>query len=162
MSASQTEESFEILTHPWNDGIRATTTITTNSIGTPIEPEHVSVDERSENGGELESTAYKAQAADAALEQRHLTKRLQNLAQEVKRMRLQAAHERPFDDTQMLPTNWTAKELRLVQWAIDRWCRLKSFSMAEEILKVAVHLREANVIASVLIKEVVVDRAESR
>jgi kinesin family protein 1 len=47
---------------------------------------------------------------------------------------------------------WSAKELRLVQGVVKRWRAMRAFKMAEQILTGAVDLREANVIAYVLLE----------
>lgn len=142
LPSSQTEDSLDTLANPWTG---AQATLTTTSLGTPIELENTAIEERSESG--TEPVAYNAKAADAALEQQHLTKQLRNLAQEVKRIRSQAATARQIEEAGLEPIQWTARELRLVHWVVARWQRLRSYAMAEEILKMAVNVREANVIA---------------
>jgi kinesin family protein 1 len=149
IATSQTDETLENGTNPW--AAAHGTTLTTNSIGTPQAPEldALIAEERSESAPTEPALAYtyNAKAEDAQLEQQHLTKQLQNLTQEVKRMRSQAAVARALQEVVFEPAHWSARELRLVQGAVERWKRLRNFTMAEEILSGAVLLREANVIA---------------
>lgn len=82
---------------------------------------------------------------DADLEKQHLTRQLRNMAQEMKRVRAQAAKDRALERPIEEQADWSAKELKLVQWAVERWKRLRVFKVAERILTQAVLLREANV-----------------
>ena len=148
MSTTQTEESMD---NPWL-GAQGTT-MTSHSLDTPVMLESekdppITVEERSETDPELPLLRrYDQRVEDAALEQRHLTKQLRTLAQELRRTRSQAAADRAMEQSTTEPANWTARELRLVQDAVDRWKRLKTYAMAEELLTGAVNVREANVIA---------------
>jgi kinesin family protein 1 len=127
LTPSQTEEMFDH-GNPWA-GLESTAT--TNSISTPLP--------------ELELTP--ARELDTAVEQRHLTNQLRSLAQEVKRVRAQAAKDRALSGQVLDPANWTAKEWRLVHRSVERWRRLREFKLAEQVLTGAVQMREANIIA---------------
>ena len=149
MSASQTEESTE---NPWT--AQQGTTMTTNSLGTPALAEtdkdnaEVQVmDEITEITRLPTASSEDRKSADAALEQQHLARQLRNLAQELKKTKSQAAVAKALQHMDIETADWNAKELRLVQGATQRWKRLRTYRMAEEILKGAVDVREANVIA---------------
>jgi len=154
MSTSQTEESPE---NPW--GLAQGTTLTTNSLGTPVKLEHERdgpsvVEELSENGTTIDFTPsrlFDQKTADAVLEQQHLTKQLKTLAQELKRTRAQAAAASALKTDAVEEANWSAKELRLVQAAVTKWKSLRTYKMAEALLMGAVDVREANVIACVVV-----------
>ncbi len=149
-STSQTEESLE---NPW--AAQQGTTMTSNSLGTPVPLENkaeTAVGLGEEEAKEIMLPATQVaneHSADAALEQEHLTKQLRNLAQELKKSRSQTAASRALESGTVEPANWTAKELRLVRNTVKKWRRFRTYKMAEEILIGAVDLREANVIASV-------------
>ena len=84
---------------------------------------------------------------DTALERQHLTKQLKTLAQELKRTRAQAATIKALGGVEVEPAEWSVRELKLVNRAVEKWKSLRTYKMAEEILSGAVGLREANVIA---------------
>ena len=122
-------------------------TLTGTSI---ITPQHFDVDRDAEivNYGKTLLPAFNDSISDeAALEKQHLTRQLRNMAQEMKRVRAQAARDRALDRPIEEQANWSAKELKLVQWAVERWKRLRVFRVAEKVLTQAVLLREANVMA---------------
>jgi kinesin family protein 1 len=140
MTPSQTEETFDTLGNPLA-GVE--TTATTTSITTPqpelevpaaATPERIAHQKAASRGDE-----------DAV--GRHLTNQLRTLAQEVKRVRAQAAKDRALGGAALDPANWTTREWRLVQRSVERWRRLKGFKLAEQLLTSAVLLREANIIA---------------
>nr|XP_018259742.1 kinesin [Kwoniella dejecticola CBS 10117]OBR81900.1 kinesin [Kwoniella dejecticola CBS 10117] len=154
MTASETQESLDPSSNPWLNGQMATT-MTSNSIGTPVaqEVDTVTMDEGSEAGTEhallpafVKSSP--AKPSEVILHQEHLTRQLKTMAQEVKRIKYQAAAARAMEQISDEPANWTARDLGLVQYAIKRWKCMKTFSMAEQILTGAVNVREANVIAA--------------
>ncbi|ODN82908.1 hypothetical protein L202_01159 [Cryptococcus amylolentus CBS 6039] len=141
-------------------------TVTSNSLGTPVGQEvdvHV-YDERSETSTEqplgLSTPASPApgfqdqKAADVKLHQDHLTRQLKSMAQEVKRVRSEAARARALETVDMEPESWGVEELRKIRWVLERWEKLRGYRMAEEILTGAVDLREANVIAKQMGKQV--------
>ena len=134
--------------NPWADPNDPT--VTGTSI---VTPQHVDVDRDAGivNYGKTLLPAFGDQNNDdVALEKQHLTRQLRNMAQEMKRVRAQAAKDRALDRPVEEQADWSAKELRLVQWAVKRWQRLRVFKVAERLLTQAVLLREANVMASVL------------
>jgi len=149
MSTSQTEESLD---NPWGQPA-PDTTMTTNSLGTPANLEldkdvQPVIDEVFEVGTEPFSARMLEQKnTDAVTEQQHLTEQLRSLARELKKTRSLAAAARALDNTAVETANWTARELRLVQGAVEKWQGLRTYKMAEEILMGAVNIREANVIA---------------
>lgn len=153
MTRSVTEESLNDVSNPWA-GAQGTT-MTSYSAHTPGPPEHDKniVDERSEADTELPIVTGSAarlsavQAADTALEQEHLAKQLREMAQQVRIARSQAAVANALEPMVVEAADWSARELRLVACAIAKWKRLRAFTMAEQILKGAVEVREANVIA---------------
>ncbi|WVQ95660.1 hypothetical protein IAU59_002758 [Kwoniella sp. CBS 9459] len=159
MSASQTEESLDPNSNPWA-GPHATT-VTSNSIITPLanEEEVLMAGEGSEAGTEqaippiLKNQDSRA-AADVTLHQEHLTRQLKTMAQEVKRIRSQAAAARAMEQVSVEAADWSPRDLRLVQESVQKWKRLCYYSMAEQILGGAVNLREANVIAKEMGKHV--------
>ncbi|WVQ70657.1 hypothetical protein IAR50_000179 [Cryptococcus sp. DSM 104548] len=141
-------------------------TVTSNSLGTPVGQEvdvHIH-DERSETSTEQPfglSTPvspapgyYDQKTADAKLHQDHLTRQLKSMAQEVKRVRSEAAKARALESVDMEPEDWGTEELRKVRWVLEKWEKLRGYQLAEEILTGAVDLREANVIAKQMGKEV--------
>nr|XP_019000355.1 kinesin [Kwoniella mangroviensis CBS 8507]OCF63816.1 kinesin [Kwoniella mangroviensis CBS 8507] len=153
MTASETQESLDPSSNPWANG-QLPTTMTSNSIGTPVihDNDKSTLEEGSEAATEhpLPQTTQIPpfqKPSDSALHQEHLTRQLKTMAQEVKRIRSQAAAARATKQTSIEPANWTFRELKLVQDAVQRWKRLRLFAMAEEILMGAVNVREANVIA---------------
>jgi len=81
------------------------------------------------------------------LEQQALTKQLKTLAQEVKRMRTQAAVARVGGMPVPEISQWTPREIVLARKAADKWKRLRNFAMAEQLLTAAGDVREANIIA---------------
>lgn len=86
-------------------------------------------------------------SADSTLEQQALTKQLRTLAQEVKRMRTQAAVARARGMSIPDVADWTPRELVLARKAVEHWKRLRNFAMAEQMLMAAADVREANIIA---------------
>lgn len=88
-------------------------------------------------------------SADPTLEQQALTKQLRTLAQEVKRMRTQAAVARARGMSIPDVADWTPHEMVLARKAIECWKRLRNFHMAEQMLLAAADVREANIIAYV-------------
>ncbi|WVW80817.1 hypothetical protein I302_102806 [Kwoniella bestiolae CBS 10118] len=159
-SSSETQESLDPSSNPWANGQLATT-MTSNSVGTPVAHDHdkSTMEEGSEAGTEHPIPQFSPivpsqKSSDAALHQEHLTRQLKTMAQEVKRIRSQAAAARVLEQSSVEPANWTSRELRLVQSAVQQWKRLRLFSMAEEILAGAVSMREANVMAREMGKRV--------
>lgn len=147
MSTSQTEESIE---NPW--AAAQGTTMTSTSLGTPaileMDKDVQPIIEGSDAGTELPVAAVINQkAADAAMQQQHLTKQLQTLARELKKSRSQAAATRALASVDFEPADWTSTELRLAKRVVAKWKELRTYKMAEEILQGAVDVREANVIA---------------
>ncbi|WWD07311.1 hypothetical protein V865_005409 [Kwoniella europaea PYCC6329] len=160
MTASETQESLDPSSNPWANGQMATT-MTSSSVGTPVAQDNdkSNLEEGSEAGTEhplpqISQIPSVQKPSDSALHQEHLTRQLKTMAQEVKRIRSQAAAARALEQTSIEPANWTSRELRLVQDAVQRWKRLRLFAMAEEILMGAVNVREANVIAREMGKQV--------
>lgn len=145
MTPSQTEETLDTLGNPWAGAMD--TTVTSLSIGTPQKPDFAEVEPTVIEAGAEYGRAPSQSAEDSALEQQHLTKQLKTLAQEVKRIRSQAAKARALEHVSVEPSNWTARELRLVKGAVKQWRRLRGYVIAEQILCGAVSLREANVIS---------------
>lgn len=153
---SHFERSANPLSTPWA-GPGQTTTMTSNSLATPVGPDiDVNiVDEQSETSAEqapyfnsaLSTPSYDQKAADATLHQEHLTKQLKMMAQEVKRIRLQAAWAKAMEPGEMEPANWNVAEVRKLRRVVEKWKRLRSYKIAEELLLGAVEIREANVIA---------------
>lgn len=152
MASSQNGETIESNANPWAGPLE--TTLTTESPQTPlaldnIEPveiEHRSVSEVSN----ALASAIQLKQHDTSLENQLLTRQLQTLALEVKRIRAQAAASRALDRDIIDLATWSVIDLRLVQGAATKWKRMRSFKMAEQILTGAVDLREANVIAYVV------------
>nr|XP_019007917.1 kinesin [Kwoniella pini CBS 10737]OCF46698.1 kinesin [Kwoniella pini CBS 10737] len=160
MTASETQESLDPNRNPWANG-QIATTMTSDSIGTPVgqAPDKFAIEESSEADTELPLLpaflqSSPAKSSDAALHQEHLTRQLRTMAQEVKRIRSQAAAARAMEKVSLEPADWSSGELRLVQEAVKCWKCLRSYSMAEEILTSAASLREANVIAAEMRKSV--------
>ncbi|WRT70718.1 uncharacterized protein IL334_007716 [Kwoniella shivajii] len=149
MTPSDTQESLDPNSNPWA-GPHATS-MTSNSVGTPVaqDLDKPNMEENSEADTELPipSVVYDKRSSDSALHQEHLTRQLQTMTQEVKRIRSQAAAARALEPTTVEPANWTLKEIRLVQKVVEKWKQLRSYSVAEQILTGAADLKEANVIA---------------
>ncbi|AAW41182.2 kinesin, putative [Cryptococcus deneoformans JEC21] len=160
---SHFERSANPLSNPWA-GPGQTATMTSNSLATPVGPDvDVNiVDEQSETSAEqalhtssaLQTPAYDQKAADAKLHQEHLTKQLRMMAQEVKRIRSQAARAKAMEPGEMEPADWNAEEVRKLRRVVEKWKRLRGYKMAEEILLGAVDIREANIIAKHMEKQV--------
>lgn len=93
------------------------------------------------------SRADNSFSADTTLEQQALTKQLRTLAQEVKRMRTQAAVARATGVSMPDVADWTPRELVLARKAVERWKHLRNFAMAEQMLSTAADVREANIMA---------------
>ncbi|KAL7422898.1 hypothetical protein Q5752_002195 [Cryptotrichosporon argae] len=138
-SRFHTEES-DPLANPWNGGAN---TSATSVSGTPAIAE---VDESPRKA------VPASPAPDPAIDQ-HLTKQLRTLAQEMKRMRSQAAIAR-LGTGGLESADWTAEQMLLARKAVNKWHRLQNYAMAERILRGAVELREANTIAAELGKRV--------
>ncbi|WVO20454.1 uncharacterized protein IAS62_001751 [Cryptococcus decagattii] len=161
---SHFERSANPLSTPWA-GAGQTTTMTSNSLATPVGPDiDVDiVDKQSETSAEqapyinsaLSTPSYHQKAADATLHQEHLTKQLKMMAQEVKRIRSQAAWAKAMDPGEMEPANWNVAEVRELRRVVEKWKRLRSYKIAEELLLGAVEVREANVIAKNMEKQVI-------
>lgn len=153
---SHFERSANPLSTPWA-GPGQTITMTSNSLATPVGPDiDVNiVDEQSEASAEqapyissaLSTPSYDQKAVDATLHQEHLTKQLKMMAQEVKRIRSQAAWAKAMEPGEMEPANWNVAEVRKLRRVVEKWKRLRSYKIAEELLLGAVEIREANVIA---------------
>ncbi|KAK8850531.1 hypothetical protein IAR55_004449 [Kwoniella newhampshirensis] len=143
------EESLEANSNPW--AVPHGTTLTTDSVDTPAgrDADQSLLEDDYEAGTELSvpPIRYSQKFADSALHQEHLTRQLRTMAQEVRRIRSQAAVARAFEQTSVESANWSPKELRLVQGAVEQWKKLRSFTIAEQLLIGAVNVREANVIA---------------
>ncbi|WVQ85942.1 hypothetical protein IAT38_008110 [Cryptococcus sp. DSM 104549] len=162
LQSSQTEESLDPNSNPWAGP--GHTTMTSVSLGTPIHDLERNIEERSETSTEHpsflpspspgSSRGYDPKAADVALHQEHLQRQLKSMAQEVKRIRSQAAAARALENVEVEPASWSAEDLRRVKWAVGRWRRLRGYKMAEEVLMGAVEVREANVIAKEMGKRV--------
>lgn len=155
LASSQNGETPEPNGNPWAGPLE--TTLTTESLQTPlaldnvdpIDLEHRSVSEVAGAAGLAPAFQLQLKQQDTTLETQHLTRQLQTLALEVKRIRSQAATARAFEKDILDPASWSSMELRLVQMVVSRWKELRSFKMAEQILAGAVDVREANVIAYV-------------
>ncbi|KAL1410022.1 hypothetical protein Q8F55_004024 [Vanrija albida] len=91
---------------------------------------------------------------ESSLEQQALTKQLRTLAQEVKRIRSQAAVARARGLSIPEVAAWSPREMVLARKAADQWKKLHNFGMAEEILRYAADIREANVIAKQMNKKI--------
>ncbi|WWD20715.1 hypothetical protein CI109_105191 [Kwoniella shandongensis] len=156
IAVSQSEEQLDPNSNPWT-GPHGTMT-TTDSLATPAGHDaDRSVSDVTLGGGteiSVDSNGYEQKVADSALQQEHLTRQLRTMAQEVKRMRSQAAVARALEQSSVEPADWSARDLRLVQGAIEKWKRLRSFTIAEQLLTGAVKVREANVIARAMGKAV--------
>jgi kinesin family protein 1 len=129
--------------NPWADPNDPTMTGT--SIRTPQYGENDRDAEIVNYGKTLLPAFVDGKAEDAALEKQHLTRQLRNMAQEMKRVRAQAAKDRALDRPIEEQADWSARELKLVRWAVGQWKRLRVFKVAEQLLTQAVLLREANV-----------------
>ncbi|KIS00395.1 kinesin [Cryptococcus deuterogattii 2001/935-1] len=161
---SHFERSTNPLSTPWA-GRGQATTMTSNSLATPVGPDiDVNiVDEQSETSAEqasyinsaLSTPSYDQKAADATLHQEHLTKQLKMMAQEVKRIRSQAAWAKAMEPGEMEPANWNVEQVRKLRRVVEKWKRLRSYKIAEELLLGAVDIREANVIAKNMEKQVI-------
>ena len=141
--------------NPW--ALQPSNTLTTNSLGTPIlidgdrfEPRIVDGDEETVNDRSEPPQAVvtsSSKTADAQIERDHLTRQLRDLASELRRTRAQATAARAMERNIIDPANWSARELKLVDWAVKQWKKTRNFVLAEQILSKAVDLKEANVIA---------------
>lgn len=158
MASSHNGETPENNGNPWAGPLEAT--LTTNSIQTPLAiepPDPVEVEDQSESDVNVSGTSLepaiqlRSKGDSESLENQHLTRQLKTLAQEVKRMRSQAAAARALAKDVLDPADWTETQMRYAQMAVARWKRLRTFKMAEQILTGAVEIREANVIASVFL-----------
>ena len=150
LTDSQTDELPEPVGNPWA-GPMETTNTERESLHTPnVDDDARSHDHRSDNS--LLGPAIKLMSSeDPTLEQEHLTRQLKSLALEVKRIRSQAVASRALDKDVVDTATWSARELKVVQGAVKRWRGLKAFKMAEQILTGAVNVKEANVIALVVV-----------
>lgn len=145
---STSESVADPTSNPWGDGVGT-------SNGTLVNQDFDSSDIRTEGApegtdsnsrGEAGSSVRFSISEDMVLEQQAL-KQLKTLAQELKRMKSQAAVARvsglPAPDI----GTWTPRELVLARKAVDKWKGLRNFSMAEQLLTAAGDVREANIIA---------------
>jgi kinesin family protein 1 len=149
MTASIAGESMvDPTSNPWGDGLASTGTPAlmndTDTSDTRTEGPSDPAESNSRSEG-VPSVRFAA-PDDLALEQQAITKQLKSLAQEVKRMRSEAAIDRaggtPAPDVQ-----WTPREIVLARKAADKWKKLRNFAMAEQLLTAAGDVREANIIA---------------
>lgn len=100
-----------------------------------------------ETGSRSDARSSMRLSDESSLEQQALTKQLRTLAQEVKRIRSQAAVARARGLSIPEVAAWSPREMVLARKAADQWKGLRNFGMAEEILRHAADIREANVIA---------------
>lgn len=143
-----TEDSLDASSNPWGP---SGASMTSTSISTPNIEEllkgHGCIEEPGKQGSSESLSRAAVREEELAIEQKHMEKQLRLIADEMRRLRTQAAtraleHFAPFE-----PVVFSARQLRLIRRVITKWRGLRSFAMAEEILSGAVYLREANVIA---------------
>jgi kinesin family protein 1 len=148
LTGSQTDELPEPVGNPWA-GPMETTTTERESLHTPLADDDLRFQDQLSDSSNLLGPAIKLKLSseDSTLEQEHLRRQLKSLALEVKRIRSQAAASKALEKDVVVTANWSSRELKLVQGAVKRWRRMGAFKMAEQILKGAVDIREANVIA---------------
>lgn len=150
MTSSYTEDSLDRYSIPWTGPQE--TTITSSSIHTPLVAE-ADKEIMPTSSGSCESNtsvpdiSINPQAQEAARRKEQLEQQVKEMARELKLAKSQAATARALERTAFGPVTWSAQELRLVQTAVRRWRRLRSFAMAEQVLTEAVNVREANVFA---------------
>lgn len=143
MAASIADESVDI--NPWEGQLG-------NGNPNPLENGSDSRADPMTDGTESTSRSEIAPATrfsvsdDSTLEQQFMTKQLRTLAQEVKRIRAQAAVNRARG-VSLSEEAWTPRELVLVRRAVEKWNELRNFAMAEQLLNMAGDVREANIIA---------------
>ncbi|GMK54644.1 hypothetical protein CspeluHIS016_0112300 [Cutaneotrichosporon spelunceum] len=92
--------------------------------------------------------------SDESLEQLFMTKQLQTLALEVKRIRAQAAVSRARGEALPEAEEWTMPQTVLVRKAVEKWKQLRNFVMAEQLLHLAADVREANIIARQMARKI--------
>ncbi|WOO79310.1 Kinesin-like protein [Vanrija pseudolonga] len=107
-----------------------------------------------ETGSRSDARSSMRLSDESSLEQQALTKQLRTLAQEVKRIRSQAAVARARGLSIPEVAAWSPREMVLARKAADQWKKLHNFGMAEEILRYAADIREANVIAKQMKKRI--------
>lgn len=140
MAASVADESVDI--NPWEGQTGNGSPLLDNSSDTRVDP----TTDGTESTSRSEIVSSTRYSEDSALEQQFMTKQLRTLAQEVKRIRAQAAVNRARGET-LTEEEWTPRELVLVRRAIEKWKQLRNFAMAEQMLNMARDVREANIIA---------------
>jgi len=107
--------------------------------------------QRAEFESRLQSIGESTEAEDLKVEKEHMQYQLTLVQTQMKRlleMRSRGAineHVEVFE-----PVIYTAKQLRLIRKALDKWRAHRSFSMAETVLSSAVLVKEANVLRCVL------------
>lgn len=147
LTGSQTDEPPEPVGNPWA-GPMETTTTERESLHTPNgDDQEMRFDHQYITSNLGPAIKLKLSSEESTLEQEHLTRQLKSLAQEVKRIRSQAAASRALGKEVVDTVTWSSRELKLVQGAVKKWRGLRAFKMAEQILLGAVDVKEANVIA---------------
>ena len=98
----------------------------------------------------LQAISEASEADDLKAEKDQMEHQLKLVQLHMKR--LLDARARGEDDADIVafePVIYTARQLRLIRKVLDKWRAHRSFSMSEQVLSNAVHLKEANVIRHV-------------
>ena len=106
--------------------------------------------QRMEFEQKLQAISEASEADDLKAEKDQMEHQLKLVQLHMKR--LLDARARGEDDTDIVafePVIYTARQLRLIRKVLDKWRAHRSFSMSEQVLSNAVHLKEANVIRHV-------------
>ncbi|KAG6918495.1 hypothetical protein DXG01_013855 [Tephrocybe rancida] len=101
-----------------------------------------------------EMTESSAEAEDLKVEKEHMEHQLKLVRNQMRRLIDARAKGEELEGEQFEPVIYSAKQLRLIRKALDRWRAHRSFSMAEMVLSSAVMIKEANIISKELGKDV--------
>ena len=101
----------------------------------------------------LNAIQESSEAEDLKVEKEHMETQLKMVQMQMKRLLELRARGAAADNAELVafePTIYTARQLRLLRKALDRWRARRSFSMSEIVLANAVTIKEANAIRCVL------------
>ena len=100
----------------------------------------------------LQAITETSEADDLKAEKEQMEHQLKLVQMHMKRLLdARARGESDADIVPFEPVIYTAKQLRLIRKVLDKWRAHRSFSMSEVVLSNAVHVKEANIIRSVIL-----------
>lgn len=103
--------------------------------------------QRAEFETRLQAIAESSEAEDLKVEKEQMERQLKLVQVHMKRLLdARARGETELEEIPFEPVIYTAKQLRLIRQALDKWRAHRSFSMAEIVLSNAVLIKEANII----------------